>query len=373
LTVSVDCAIGCLAIAVACLGAGCRDDGNDLVGADGTSQVPVGAGESDAARVSSQTAESNSAAQALDATSDATGSQAADDAGDDARSPTGSAPPADGAEPATNAVPVSGDGSGDAAPPSSDPSPADPPIDSPPPSSTQPIDAGTRAFCDAVVAADNMFTRGPSIDFATATPEQIAVAVDEHTAALDPLLSAALAAAPAGVAADVGVVVDLVRSSLASGADVTSNAEYRVADERVDVFVADSCGYPTVAVSAVEYSFVTLPTALAAGRTTFVFSNNGAEIHEMVVFRIDDDVTETVDALLALPEDEAFSRVVFAGATFGEQGVTDTETLELTRGRYVALCFVPVGTIEATTPEDELAEPGLPHFTAGMQAEFTVT
>ena len=91
------------------------------------------------------------------------------------------------------------------------------------------------------------------------------------------------------IAADVETVVTAIRSSLESGEDLTSDAVYHAADEAVDVFVADSCGYDTVAVSAVEYTFASLPTSLPAGRTTFAFTNNGAEIHEMVVFRINDE------------------------------------------------------------------------------------
>jgi hypothetical protein len=191
-------------------------------------------------------------------------------------------------------------------------------------------------------------------------------------ATLDPLLSASVAAAPAAIAPDVATVVEFIRSSLATGADVTSDPDYRVADERVDVFVAGSCGSDTIEVSGVEYAFENLPTSLAAGRTSFVFTNHGEEIHEMVVFRFDDDVTETIDEILAL-EDDASSKVQFIGSTFGAQGETDTETFDLTPGRYAALCFIPVGTTDATNIDESAEPPGPPHFAVGMQAEFTVT
>ena len=94
----------------------------------------------------------------------------------------------------------------------------------------------------------------------------------------------------------------------------------------------------------------------------------------MVMFRINDDVTETVDrAARALPEDEALAKVEFAGSMFGAQGETDIETLELRAGRYVALCFVPVGTTEVESPEGNDEPLGPPHFTEGMQATFTVS
>ena len=239
-----------------------------------------------------------------------------------------------------------------------------------PTTTTQPVDAGTLAFCDAVVAAETSFSRGPDIDFANSHVRADHRRGRRTRAALEPLLAAASAAAPAGIAPDVETVVTGIRSSLDAGDDLASDPDYRAADERVDVFVADSCGYDTIAVSGVDYAFSGLPASLPAGRTTFAFTNNGAEIHEMVVFRINDDVIETVDELLALPEEEALSKVQFAGATFGVQGETDIETFELTPGRYVALCFVPVGTTDMVV--DESVEPGPPHFSEGMKATFTV-
>ena len=222
------------------------------------------------------------------------------------------------------------------------------------------------------MAAQTAYNRGPVIDFANSTAEEIAAAVAANNAEVEPLLADASATAPTAIAADVETVVTAIRSSLESGEDLTSDVTYQAADEVVDVFVAGSCGYDTIPVSAVEYAFVGLPATVPAGRTTFAFTNNGAEIHEMVVFRINDDVTETIDELLALPEDEALAKVQFVGSTFATQGATDIETLELTPGKYVALCFVPVGTTEVE-PADGNAEPlGPPHFTEGMQATFTV-
>ncbi len=223
------------------------------------------------------------------------------------------------------------------------------------------------------MAAQTAYNRGPVIDFANSTPEQIAAAVEANNAEIEPLLAEASANAPAAIAADVETAVTAIRSSLESGEDLTSDAAYQAADEAVDVFVADSCGYGTIAVSAVEYAFAGLPASVRAGRTTFALTNNGAEIHEMVVFRINDGVTETIDELLALPEDEALAKVQFYGSMFGVQGATDTETLELTPGKYVALCFVPVGTTDVESADGNAEPLGPPHFTEGMQATFTVT
>lgn len=234
-------------------------------------------------------------------------------------------------------------------------------------------DADPAAFCDAALDAEGTAVQGPAVDFETATPEEIDAAMAEFAAVLEPKLDAALAAAPEEIAPEVETLVGLVREGLETGDDTTSNPEYLEADESIDVFVVDSCGYDTVEVSAVEYAFENLPTTLPAGRTAFAFTNDGEEIHEMVLFRINDDVTETLEELLALSEEESLAKVQFTGVMFSAQGGTDTETLELTPGRYAALCFIPVGTMDMTALDSEEETSGPPHFTAGMQAEITVT
>ncbi len=242
------------------------------------------------------------------------------------------------------------------------------------PASTDASDApDAAAFCDAALAAEATALQGPAVDFETATPEEIDAAMAEYAATLDPQLDAALSTAPDEIAPDVETLVGLVRDGFESGDDPSSDPEYMAADESIDVYVADSCGYETVEVSAVDYSFQNLPATLDAGRTTFAFTNDGEEIHEMVVVRINDDVTETLEELLALPEEEALTKVQFAGVMFSAQGGTDTETIEMAPGRYAALCFIPVGTTDMSALESEEAPSGPPHFTAGMQAEFTVS
>jgi uncharacterized cupredoxin-like copper-binding protein len=242
-----------------------------------------------------------------------------------------------------------------------------------PESSDAPPDAHVAAFCDASFEAEATATIGPDVDFETATPEEIQAATAEFAATLEPQLDAVVAAAPADIAEDVETLVGFVREGLDTGEDTSSDPDYMAADESIDVYVAESCGYETIEVSGVEYAFENLPTTLDAGRTSFAFTNEGEEVHEMVLFRINDDVTESIEELLALPEEEAFSKATFAGVTFSAQGGTDTETIELTPGRYGAVCFLPVGTMDMSELEGEEEPAGPPHFTAGMVAEFTVT
>ncbi|MGH9134063.1 MAG: hypothetical protein ACRDZZ_09015, partial [Ilumatobacteraceae bacterium] len=247
-------AIGAVALTFAVVG--CRDDGNDLFGAGA---VAGAVGDADSA-----------------------GETATGDTQPPTTEPTPGPRPPDDTQPAENTQPPTTE-------PTTD---TEPPDDTQPPTATQPpVASSTLAFCNSMVTADATFAQGPDVDFASAPPEQIDAAIAQLAATLDPLLAEALATAPTDIAADVEATIGFIRGSLESGGDIASNAEFRVADERVDQYVAASCGYDSINVSAAEFSFANLPSTLPAGRTTFVFTNDGAEIHEMVVFRVNDGVT----------------------------------------------------------------------------------
>jgi len=127
--------------------------------------------------------------------------------------------------------------------------------------------------------------------------------------------------------------------------------------------VHEGCGYESVDVTGVDYAFEGIPESLPAGPTSFSFTNDGSEEHEMIVFRKADGETRTIEELLALPEAEAESAVVFATATFSPIGETSYTAGDLDAGEYAAVCFIPVGG----------GEDGPPHFTEGMLSEFEVS
>jgi len=127
-------------------------------------------------------------------------------------------------------------------------------------------------------------------------------------------------------------------------------------------------------VTGVEYAFEGLDAEVAAG-TELTFTNGGKEVHELVLMRINDDETRSIEELLALPEEEAQEAARFIGVSVaapGEDGeIMEGELVVEEPGRYVALCFIPVGMTEMPDgpPEDNGAPP---HFTQGMVQEFTV-
>ena len=120
-------------------------------------------------------------------------------------------------------------------------------------------------------------------------------------------------------------------------------------------------------VKAADYAFQGVPNELDRGVTSFEFENGGTEVHEMVLFRRNDGVTETVEQLLAMPEEEVETKTTMVAATGGAPGATEYAIAELSEGTYAMLCFVP----EGTTSEDAYTD-GQPHFMRGMVFEFSV-
>ena len=160
----------------------------------------------------------------------------------------------------------------------------------------------------------------------------------------------------------------------------------------------------TVEVGGVEYAFTGLPTSVPAG-TTLTFTNDGAEVHELVVTRLADDVTESFEELMALNESGVdLEAEGYIDTEFGDQmllaiaGQTAEGSITLEKeGRYVALCFIPTGLESAKLEElgvdistlgpdtdpstlspevqaflgEVMANP--PHMAQGMIEEFVVT
>lgn len=133
-----------------------------------------------------------------------------------------------------------------------------------------------------------------------------------------------------------------------------------------------------ITVSAVDYRFEGMPATVESG-TVLGLRNDGQELHEMAVYRRNDDVTQSFEDILALPPDEGIKLVTEAGVVFAAPGEEAADTVTVTEpGDYVMLCFVPVGMKELPS-QDPNASPGgtppadgPPHFTQGMIHTFTV-
>ena len=115
---------------------------------------------------------------------------------------------------------------------------------------------------------------------------------------------------------------------------------------------------PVIEVTAQDYHFEGLPTSVPAG-SSLTLTNAGAELHEIILVRKNDGVTESFDELLALPEEEAFQKVTTAGVLFAAPGESASMGIDATgapapmksitlvhEGEYLAICFIPQGTTE---------------------------
>lgn len=181
--------------------------------------------------------------------------------------------------------------------------------------------------------------------------------------------------APQAIEGEVPVLVAGVRTVLETGDfSAMDTPEWNSAEDAIDAYVVDNCGWDTVEVTAVDYSFSGMPAEVDAGTFAIDFGNDGTELHEMAILRINDGVTEGIQELLALPEEEAMAKVTPVGGAFAMPGESDTTFVALEPGRYALLCFVPTGatpdTMEAM--ESGVFEGGPPHAMQGMISEFTV-
>lgn len=194
-------------------------------------------------------------------------------------------------------------------------------------------------------------------------------------AAIEELLVEAEGVVPDDLTETFGTVAGAARSVIETG-DFAAFETPDVTDamSAMDTWVFELCPFDTtIDVAASEYAFGGLPEEIPAGRVAIMLHNTGEEVHEIIVVRRLEGVTEPWEALLALPEEEVETKVEFLGAAFapssGSQGLL---TGEFVPGDYLALCFVPEGT--AVADDGSMTEgAGTPHFMHGMQQEFTVT
>jgi hypothetical protein len=120
-------------------------------------------------------------------------------------------------------------------------------------------------------------------------------------------------------------------------------------------------------VSLQEFSFG-MPETAAPGPTTFQVVNDGKQVHEMAVAKLNEGETlEDVEAFLGAPEGQAPAGpppfAVVGGIDGLAPGVTGWAELDLEAGAaYVLLCFFP----------DTSSAEGAPHFAVGMVDSFTV-
>jgi hypothetical protein len=223
--------------------------------------------------------------------------------------------------------------------------------------------AEAAGFCDDYVNVQGLIGSGP--DEADPMPW-----VDEVTAGLEGLK----ADAPEEISSAVTGMADALLEPVANLDEeaffaATTSEAYTEDTAVIDGFVLDECDFSSIEVTAIDYAYEADVDGLEAGQVAFDFSNEGTELHELALIRINDDTTETVEELLELPEEEAMAKTTFMGISFAAPGEGSMMYADLDAGRYVMICFIPQGS---TSFEEAETADGPPHFTQGMVTEFTV-
>lgn len=230
------------------------------------------------------------------------------------------------------------------------------------------------SFCDTAIQADMTASAGPDVDFEAATQEEIQEALGEFGDRLMPMLEDLGANAPEELSEAIGTITEGMQSGMETGEDPMGSPEFQEADATVDQFILENCEDLTVVeVLMVDYAFEELPDTMEPGLTAIRARNDGEELHELVLFRIDDDVDASIEELLELPEDEVDEMIEFHGFAVAAPGEEAVTFADLEPGRYGMICFIPVGTTSMEDlPEEDDDVTGPPHFTQGMVAEFEV-
>ncbi len=226
-------------------------------------------------------------------------------------------------------------------------------------------------YCEATFKIESYFAGDTDVDFETATPAEIGAALKTYLDGAKPLIDAVLPLVPAEIKEPVDVQVAAFEKGRA-GADpeeVFDTPETKAAEDKIHAFDLENCGWNEARAEAVDYGFKGLPDELEAGRTSIDLTNMGKELHEIQLLSKKAGVPESFDEILALPEEEAMKKVTGIGGAFAPPGDSDYVVVNLAKGDYLFVCFIPQGL----TSEDAKPSPDAkPHFALGMKKELTV-
>ena len=129
-------------------------------------------------------------------------------------------------------------------------------------------------------------------------------------------------------------------------------------------------GATAIDVVAKDYEFEGAEALDAGGSFAITLTNEGTELHEMAIVKLAEGEDRPLEELLAAEEEPETTDVAFGFACPGSSTTFNADVSE--PGRYVALCFIPVGTTPETDPS-AFEQGGPPHAANGMVHEFTVS
>jgi len=223
--------------------------------------------------------------------------------------------------------------------------------------------------CSAWVDAD---AAGASVllnaDLGSGTPEQLQAIVKEFWAAQEPIL-ASMEPAPEPIKAEVGTLLAVAREGASTGDAATfSSPELVAAGRSIDEYMLRECGYDQVQVTTTDHAYQGLPSTVRSGAVGITVDNQGQDVHQVMIIRANDGVTQPFSVMLELAPEQRAQLATPLGSVEVEPGETSTVFFRLIPGRYGAVDLLAQGTTSFAAPGD-----GPPHFSLGMQSEFTAT
>jgi hypothetical protein len=240
--------------------------------------------------------------------------------------------------------------------------------DDPPAAPTSAADSGdVGAFCDAIVALEASIAVDLEVADRVASPQQRADALAAWNATLRQQLNVMEDNTPEQASEDVEALSSLVHEALTFGSlTAAQEEEAATVDDNLDEYRLAECGYQHVEATGIDFAYEGLPATVPPGVVAITFTNQGDEPHEIFLARLNDNVTMSVDQVMALPEEQAFSMIAPVGRSSAMPGDSETTFIRMGPGRYGVACLIPQGT----TPDTEGSGPL--HVALGEFAEFTV-
>lgn len=240
-------------------------------------------------------------------------------------------------------------------PPAASPTPSPSASPSPSPSPVSPY----QQYCDKNLVLETYPQFTPSKPGLTA--QQRTEELKRYATGVLGAAEAVLAVAPEQIKADLQTYVNSVRTTSQTGRAAGGGAVAQ-AFGRVHAFDLANCGRTRVDITATEYSLQGVPQSVKPGPANFALTNRGKEPHELLLFRINDDVKDPAADILKLPEAETLKRAVLVNRVSTQPGTDNYFVADLKPGRYALGCFIPVG-----------GKSGPSHVTRGEVGEFRVS
>jgi hypothetical protein len=216
------------------------------------------------------------------------------------------------------------------------------------------------AFCDAALKTDKAAEKA-----LVPKPKQ------KDLQAFETALGEIESTAPPEVAANVQAAVTSTRTAIRAKQDQFDDPSFEQNINAIDEYRYNSCGYRQLDVTGIEYEFQGLPKTLPAGKVAIRFTDTGAELHELAIYRM--KTKDSLKKVVGLSEKEQSKKLEPVGGTFAMQNETSYTIAELTKpGRYAVICHLPVGSTSVEAAEEAEHDHPKSHAQEGMYATITV-